>query len=151
MNLRDADQLARQLLQEHALHDWGFFWNRRKRALGLCRYERKRIELSLPFVLHNDEAAVRDTILHEIAHALAGPRAGHGSKWRKICVNIGAKPERCDHVAIMPRGRWIGTCPSCGKEYSRHRRPLKNRLYCCRHCGRERGRIQFFLAIGHDH
>jgi len=86
--------------------------------------------------------------LHEIAHALAGPRAAHGPRWREICLKIGCKPERCDRIAVMPHGRWRGKCPTCGKEYSRHRRPLRSRIYCCRVCGREKGRIQFFLAIG---
>ncbi len=38
---------------------------------------------------------IRDTILHEIAHALAWTRHGertHGARWKQICREIGAVP-----------------------------------------------------------
>jgi hypothetical protein len=56
---------------------------------------------------------VRETILHEIAHALAGPRAGHGPRWRAIAHRIGSTGERCVS-AQAPRvaGPWVGTCAS---------------------------------------
>jgi len=146
MTQREALQLARQLMAAHNVSDWGFGFNRRKRSLGLCRYGEHRIELSAHFVHANDEAAVRDTILHEIAHALAGPEAGHGSRWKSICRRIGAVPERCDRSAQMPTGRWLATCPACGHMYTRHRRPLKGRQYMCRTCGPEQGRIEFKMA-----
>lgn len=143
LEITAAMKLAENLMQAHALRGWTFAFNRRKRALGLCRYGPRRIELSLPFVLNNDELAVRDTILHEIAHALAGEQVGHGPQWQNICMRIGATPVRCDYLAIMPAGRWQGMCPSCGKSYSRHRKPMRNRIYCCRACGRDRGQIHF--------
>lgn len=146
MKQREASQLARQLMAEHNVSDWAFGFNHRKRALGLCRYTERRIELSIHFVLANDEAAVRDTILHEIAHVLAGPDAGHGNKWKTICRRIGALPERCDHSAQMPTGRWLASCPACGHLYTRHRKPLKGRQYMCRTCGPEVGRIEFKVA-----
>jgi predicted SprT family Zn-dependent metalloprotease len=144
----DASALARRLMDEHGLTDWSFRFNRRKRALGLCVYVLKRIELSWYFVRCNDEAAVRDTVLHEIAHALAGHAAGHGPKWKAACRRVGARPERCDRSAAMPRGRWQATCPRCGQSFHRHRRPLRDRAYCCRRCGREAGRLTFELAAG---
>lgn len=144
MNLTDARQLALDLLAAHGLQDWNFAWNRRKRSLGLCRYSEKRIELSLYFVQGNGEGPVRETILHEIAHALAGEDAGHGPAWKAVCVQIGCKPERCDNgTAVMPRGRWNARCPGCGKIYSRHKRPQKHARYWCRHCGPARGPVVF--------
>jgi predicted SprT family Zn-dependent metalloprotease len=135
--------LARQLIAEHRLAGWHFAFNRRKAALGLCRYDTKRIELSHHFVLRNDEPAVRDTILHEIAHALAGPEAGHGPRWQQMCRQIGASPQRVDYQAAMPRGKWQATCPGCGRTYNRHRRPMRNRIYTCRTCGPQTGQVQF--------
>lgn len=142
MNQFDAARMARQLMDQHRLRGWSFAFNRAKRGMGLCRYREKRIELSIHFVLRNDEAEVRDTILHEIAHALAGPRAGHGEAWKRKCVEIGATPQRCG-VAAMPAGRWRATCPTCGREHHRHRRPLPGRRYFCRPCGSEKGAIEF--------
>jgi predicted SprT family Zn-dependent metalloprotease len=143
-----AEQLARQLLAAHGLSEWSFAWNRRKRSLGLCRYHERRIELSAHFVAYNPIEQVRETVLHEIAHALAGEKAGHGPRWKAMCVRVGCKPERCDRgEAKMPGGRWAGSCPSCGKTYSRHRRPEKAARYWCRPCGPARGVIRFYLQI----
>lgn len=148
MEFQAAETIAHQLLAAHPLPGWTFGWNRRKRALGLCRYAQRRIELSHYFVRDNDEPAVRDTVLHEIAHALAGERAGHGPKWKAMCTKIGCKPERCDKgEAIMPRGRWRAACPACRKEYWRHHRPKKGARYWCRDCGPSRGQVQFFLQL----
>src|SRR5690606_2786854 len=109
MNHFDAARLARDLMRQHRLHAWTFAFNRAKRGMGLCRYTDRRIELSIHFVTRNDEAEVRDTILHEIAHALAGPEAGHGERWKRQCLAIGATPERCGSAA-MPAGRWRALC-----------------------------------------
>ncbi len=144
MNPTEARQLALDLLSQQSLPAWTFAWNRRKRSLGLCRYRERRIELSVYFVHANDEEQVRETILHEIAHALAGEKAGHGAAWKAMCRRVGCKPERCDKgVAVMPAGTWRAACPACGKEYNRHRRPAKRARYWCRACGPEKGMVVF--------
>jgi predicted SprT family Zn-dependent metalloprotease len=143
MDARAAETLAIQLMAHHRLIGWTFRFNRRKRALGLCIYEPQRIELSLPYVLRNAEPSIRDTILHEIAHALAGRDAHHGPRWKKVCRQIGATPQRCDTIADMPDGRWIGACPGCRKQFTRHRRPKRGRKYFCRTCGPERGQLKW--------
>jgi predicted SprT family Zn-dependent metalloprotease len=142
MDRWDAAKLANELLTQHGLEDWSFAFNRRKRAMGLCYCQHKRIELSIHFTIANDEAMVRDTLLHEIAHALAGHAAGHGPKWRRICRRIGATPDRLGDAA-MPAGQWIATCPTCGHEYQRHRRPPSGYQYACSQCGHKRGKLRF--------
>jgi predicted SprT family Zn-dependent metalloprotease len=147
MDLTEAARTAAGCMEEFGLADWGFAWNRRKRSLGLCRYHERRIELSIHFVRANEPCHVRETILHEIAHALAGEKAGHGPLWKATCLRVGCKPERCDKgEAIMPRGRWTGSCGSCGKEYWRYRRPARRARYWCRKCGQQRGAIVFATA-----
>jgi len=148
MDLPTARHLAETLLAEHGLSaadpPWTFRFNRRKRALGTCHYGPRRIELSTHFVVANDADEVRDTVLHEIAHALAGPATGHGPAWKAACVRIGARPERLAPARVaMPAGRWRAACPGCGATHSRHRRPLKGRAYFCRTCGAERGALTF--------
>ncbi len=135
--------MARQLMDEHGLRRWSFRFNRRRQALGLCIHHQRRIELSLPFVAANSQELVRDTILHEIAHALAGHHAGHGPIWKAICLKIGAKPERCCSEATMPAGAWQADCPSCGRTYHRHRRPSRHYTYACRACGHDKGQLTF--------
>ncbi len=142
MQLSDAENLARALMRQHGLAGWSYALNRRKRSLGLCRYTARRIELSVYFVLHHPEQQVREVILHEIAHALAGHAAAHGPRWRAICQTIGARPKRCSD-ARMPAGRWNATCPACRRQYNRIRRPFRNRRYNCPQCGPEQGKLLF--------
>jgi predicted SprT family Zn-dependent metalloprotease len=47
-----------------------FRWQNKKVSLGTCSYE-KTNSLSKWYVELNDEEELRDTILHEIAHALS--------------------------------------------------------------------------------
>ena len=54
-----------------------FQFDNAKRRAGCCDYRRKRISLSGYFTEHNNKTEVMNTILHEVAHALAGARAGH--------------------------------------------------------------------------
>jgi predicted SprT family Zn-dependent metalloprotease len=80
---------------------------------------------------------IRNTILHEIAHALNGPsKAPHGVEWKRIAERIGASPERCSDALRIP-GRYIGTCPMCNRSWRGYHR--RNRRYCtaCLHerCG----------------
>jgi predicted SprT family Zn-dependent metalloprotease len=142
VELTDVEALARRLMRRHGLARWEFGLNRSKRNLGLCRYTLQRIELSAHFVAGHDEPAIRDVILHEIAHALAGHEAAHGPLWRAICRAIGARPERCGNVR-MPLGRWLATCPGCCRQFDCIRRPPRNRRYMCPTCGPEIGQLKF--------
>jgi len=136
----EVRNLALELMARHGLEGWTFAFNRRKRALGLCRFATRAIELSSYLVDGNSKEEVRDTILHEIAHALVGPGHGHDVVWKAKCVEVGAQPVRCGD-ADMPEGRWKASCPSCGLAFSRHRRPKRLRGWCCRTCGPERGKL----------
>ena len=105
-----------------------------------------RIELSRYYVELNDEAAIEDTLRHEIAHALAGAHTGHGPKWVAMCRITGANPKRCSTEAATPPGRWQGTCGNCGLHYHRHRRPKRMDGWHCRVCGPEKGAFTWNLA-----
>jgi predicted SprT family Zn-dependent metalloprotease len=134
------------MLAYYGLCDWSFTFNRRKREMGLCLYEPKVIALSLHFIRLNGEEAIRDTLLHEIAHALVGPGHGHDNAWRRKSLEVGAKPERLCYDVNMPEGRWQATCGCCGMRHHKHRRPKHMIGWYCRHCGRERGRLIWQLA-----
>jgi predicted SprT family Zn-dependent metalloprotease len=139
-------QTAIGLMKQFGLTGWRFEFNRARRRAGVCHYPNVarpgRIGLSVHFVDRNSEAEIRDTILHEIAHALAGPLAGHGPAWQAICLRIGARPERCygEHID-MPKGRWQARCPNCQRDHHRHKRPRSLTGYHCRKCGPQRGQI----------
>jgi predicted SprT family Zn-dependent metalloprotease len=136
----DVCELAHKLLRAHQLPDWTFDYNRRKRAMGFCWYAAKTIELSIYFVERNEMEAIVDTLLHEIAHALAGPEHGHDEVWKAKCLEIGARPSRCGE-ANMPPGNWQARCKGCARLYQRYRRPKRLHGWYCPHCGQEQGKL----------
>lgn len=125
-----AKQLAIQLMKDNGLGSaWTFQFTNAIRTFGSCNFNKALIKLSKPITELNDEEHVRDTILHEIAHALAGPRAGHGLAWKRIAREIGCNGQRTyshDTVKTPPK-RWIGTCPSCDRKIVRH---IKMNISC---------------------
>lgn len=141
----EIHQLARTLLDFHGLRGWSFAFNHRKRSLGYCWYSEQTIELSWHFVERNSRDAIRDTLLHEIAHALVGPGHGHDRFWKAKAREIGAKPARLAD-ADMPPGRWQARCRQCGGLHHRYRKPKWMRGWYCRRCGEERGRLIWKLV-----
>jgi predicted SprT family Zn-dependent metalloprotease len=132
MNTRDAFDLARALLERHQLAHWTVEWDSAKTRAGVCRFQEQTIGLSAPLTRLHGEAEVRDTILHEIAHALAGPEAKHGPRWRQLARSIGCSGRRCtseDSARIA--GAWLGVCPA-GHGVTRHRAPT--RVTSCTQC-----------------
>ncbi|MCY7396455.1 MAG: SprT-like domain-containing protein [Nocardioides sp.] len=134
MDLRDACALAEHLLEVHGLRGWTVEYDAAKSRAGVCRYTARVLGLSAPLTSLHDEAEVRDTILHEIAHALAGPAHGHDAQWRRIATRIGSSGHRCVS-ADAPRVQhaWLGVCPA-GHTTGRHRRP--ERVATCAQCSR---------------
>ena len=135
MNLLDVQQLATGLLREHNLSQkgWTFEFDNAKRRFGVCKYRSKVIGLSKPLAEANDYVEVVDTLLHEIAHAIAGYAAGHGPEWKKVCVRIGAKPQRCyssEDVTTIA-GKYRAVCGGCGKVFNRHKRVPQGRKTAC--------------------
>lgn len=78
---------------------WSLTTNRRKRALGLCYYAKKQVQLSVYFLETADQDHVRETIIHEIAHALT-PGAKHGKDWRDIYVYLGGNGKRMATMGV---------------------------------------------------
>jgi predicted SprT family Zn-dependent metalloprotease len=123
MDLRAAHALGQELLDRHGLPDWRVVFDRAKRRAGICRSDRKEIGLSAHLTRLHAETEVRETILHEIAHAIVGPAHGHDAVWRAKAVEIGSSGTRCvsDDAPSVP-APWVGTCRA-GHTIERHRRP----------------------------
>ena len=90
--LLEVARQARELLDRHGLTDWIFRFSAARRTIGLCKEKDKVIQLGRHHAANDPPEQVTDTILHEIAHALAGAAAGHGPAWRKAALSIGATP-----------------------------------------------------------
>lgn len=143
------EQMERYRLLEKG---WTFQFDNARRRFGVCRYNRKLISLSRTLVELNSEDECRDTVLHEIAHALAGPGAGHGPEWKRMCRLVGARPQRCYAQGEVrePEPRYVARCPSCRNEIGFQRRPTRERACtsCCRRHARgtydDRFRMRIF-------
>lgn len=132
MYLGDAEKAAKQYMEQWGLHEWTFGFDNSRVRFGVCMHSRKRIQLSRYLTMLNQPVDVVDTILHEIAHALAGPRHGHDKVWRRYCNLVGAKPERCYQAHVeRPERKYVGTCPGCSRTTKRHRRDRVACRTCC--------------------
>jgi hypothetical protein len=108
-------QQARELLEQHHLSLWRFrFDNGRKRA-GSCQYGPQVISLAYEFAKHVPAEEIRDTLLHEIAHALVGKAHHHDDVWRTKAIAIGCSGRRCHdlqftlprYIVQCERGCWV--------------------------------------------
>lgn len=132
MDIDDARGLAEGLLRLHGLLEWRVVFDRAKTRAGVCRFSRREIGLSGPLTALHSPAEARDTVLHEIAHALVGPQHKHDAVWRAEAARLGCSARAC-LPPESPRvpAPWLGTCPA-GHTVSRHRRPV--RLGSCPRC-----------------
>ena len=134
MKLKQAQELATDLMRLHKLlPDWSFTFDRSRVRFGKCNYRKKQVSLSKYLVELNGEIEVRDTILHEIAHALAPPGSGHGPVWKSLALSIGCNGRRCyGREVARPTPKYQGTCPSCRQVIYRYRRTV----IACGKCSR---------------
>ena len=124
--------VAESQMAEHLdMNLWSFGWDSAKRRLGVCKYDQHLISLSRYFVDLHALQEIDQVMRHEIAHALAGPKAGHGPKWKKIASDIGYNHKKISGDEIgNATAKLIGTCPN-GHVVYRHRQP-KSPLSCSR-------------------
>lgn len=131
-DLIDVRREADALLGVHLDASWSFAFDNAKRRAGACDYLRKRITLSRYLSARYDDETNRQTILHEIAHALAGSAAGHGIEWKRVARSLGYTG------GVTHRGEtatelapWVGVCPA-GHVAFRHRKAT--RATSCARC-----------------
>ena len=144
--LRAADAML-----AHGLHDWAFGFGRGKRTLGTTRVRagarHGTVRLSRHLIVAANgappdrsdrgpqgaeppvsRATVEDTLLHEIAHAVAYLRHGrkamnHGPLWRAVAREVGARPSATCRAEPLAPAPWTMTCLRCGRTVPLYRRP----------------------------
>lgn len=138
MDLDQAETLARELMAEHLPPHWGFAFHRRKRQMGTCNYTRHTLYLSVHFIAFATDDEVDHVIRHEVAHALAGPDAGHGIMWITEAKSLGIEnPSRSIEMVNDLPARYRATCDRCGYTYRRHRWTKRVVNSACTRCCRE--------------
>jgi predicted SprT family Zn-dependent metalloprotease len=113
---------------------WSFGFDNAKTRAGLCSFDKHRITVSRYLAGRYEDDEIHQILLHEIAHAIAGPRVGHGAAWRAIAKSLGYDGKRTHDGAIADEfAPWIGTCPA-GHIHYRYKRPRA--VMACGRCSR---------------
>lgn len=135
-SLQTTRKLANEMLAEHGLiaQGWRFEFDRARERGGVCKHRTKTISMSCILVPLWEDAAILQTLTHEIAHALVGPGEGHGPKWKAQMRAMGATPHRTHENVTVP-GRYVATCPTHGEIARMHRLSDSRRQHsACRRC-----------------
>lgn len=147
MDIAFCRKLTRELMDNHGLHHWGLQFRNLKRLCGYCSHRKRLIALGKYYVENNDPMNIRDTVLHEIAHALVGPGHKHNHVWKAKAIELGCRPVACNRTAVTPPGKYQATCPTCGKKFHKHRNRNGLEGYYCLICGPVRGQLTYRQVI----
>ncbi len=116
---------ADALIALHLDPTWSFDFDNAKRRAGLCNYTDKRITVSRYLASRYDDDEIHQILLHEVAHAVAGSRSGHGPHWRTVAAELGYEGSRLHSGETADElAPWVGTCPN-GHTLYRHRKPTR--------------------------
>jgi hypothetical protein len=126
---RTVTKLAEAEIKRHNLVGWRFRFNTNKTRLGVCRYDRKTIEVSV-HVLPMGLKRATQVVAHELAHAIVGHGHGHDAVWRAKAIALGDTGERCGVMNV--ERTVVGTCRHCNFTVKRHRR-IRGACPKCRH------------------
>jgi len=135
MELTKAKNIAKQLIEQHC-NDYHFEWFNGTSTYGLCCRRIHTIKISKILTELNSEKEFRNTILHEIAHALT--TGGHNKEFYKMCIKVGSAPERCYSTSVITpkKDSYIYECPKCKQKVTRHKMIGKNKTACGRCCNK---------------
>lgn len=99
--IKKYEKYQKEMMKKHKLDDWKFKWDKRSKTCGgQCNYDDKTIEVTLKYALKCSEEEYKNTLLHEIAHALVGKGHGHNDVWKKKAISIGCTGETCHTVSF---------------------------------------------------
>ena len=92
---------ANALIDLHLDHSWSFAFDNAKTRAGLCNYTEKRISVSRYLAAKYEDDEIHQVLLHEVAHAIAGTRAGHGPKWKSIASAPDSNHQRRSSAPVI--------------------------------------------------
>lgn len=106
MERADFSKWAREEMIKYGLQDWGLRINSSINPsfpyLGLCSYKDKCIIVSSHHLMIHPEEEIKNTVRHEIAHALT-PGMHHNEVWADMARSIGCtSTQSCSHLNFPP-------------------------------------------------
>lgn len=146
MNEQAIIDAAQQALSKNGMGDVPVKMTSARRYIGKAVAEilpdggsqPKELRLSRRIMRHLSESEIMDTILHEVAHFIAGVENGHNDAWKQACVSLGANPKRTADVGKEVReatSKYRMTCQECGHDHYMNRRPKYDvSVYRCGVC-----------------
>jgi predicted SprT family Zn-dependent metalloprotease len=153
LSLSSVEKLANELMSKHfkltdiygnnhnySVKELGYIfkWDTAKTRNGKINYNKKIISLSKLRVEANIDkidTVIKNTILHEIAHAFSfkiygRDGLGHGSRWKITATQIGCNGQRCTSgYESVKESKYTLLCNTCGREIKKHRKP-KFKMSC---------------------
>lgn len=155
MEKQQAQELIDDIWQQLSvsfpfLKGWRTGLDYAKRRAGICKISTKEINISLWHIEHNELEVVKDTILHEFAHAIAYEKYGamnHGSQWQQVAVEIGATPKATGNFKL-PKPNWLLViCSHQQKKIevigTRYRRNTRIRSFAIRGQAKTKGSLYY--------
>ena len=132
MTLDEITEKAEEFLHKHNLQDWQFAFSLTSSIGGQCWHRRKFITISVTYCQKATKAEIINTLLHEIAHAIAGYENKHNHVWQRVARSIGCNAKRCHSVNHTP-AKWSGKC-KCRSDWKRQRLTKLARTGICPRC-----------------
>lgn len=140
MTRDEIKDYAQKQLDKHGYGGMDIVWGRGRTRIASVAFTLGvpiELRLSSNFLPHLDDDEIKDVILHEVAHCIAGAKAGHGPRWKRVAASLGAKPERTldvDNEILDKVSKYKTWCRDCGEEYYFNRRseyPIEGRVCRC--------------------
>lgn len=101
---------------------WEVDFDNAKRRAGVCKYGPQVISFSRHFLANAPLDEIRNTVLHEIAHIIAGFDAHHGPEWVRVAKAIGCDGQRCTTAPVGIEYRYEFFCDNCDKVVAKRHR-----------------------------
>jgi len=89
--LLDVLYLANHLLLDYSLRDTKIEFRTHFGAVGKCVNSGEIITIQINHAINGDMDDIRNTILHEIAHAIVGNEYGHNIVWQEKAKELGVR------------------------------------------------------------
>lgn len=132
-----AIELTEEILKMLDVKGWSIGYHNSRKRVGTTNYLWQSISYSRELIPAMPMEAIKDTVLHEIAHALT-EGTGHTLSWRETFIALGGSGERYAKGVDPEKAsyKWKGTCPA-GHTVWRNRLSKGLKEASCGNCSRE--------------